>query len=355
MRGDLQVRRFPFVLLISALVAVAQDTAKDWLDRGAEAMRQERLAEAAEDFQRAVDLDPGNTGNRFRLADAFARQYTHSRDPQFALRACAVYKDILAIQPDAGFARRQIGWMEYQMALAASDAGEKRRLLQESRSWYEKLKAANPRAAEAGYLVALIDSEEILLAGLKPDQTAFVEDERRRLELREAAGKPINDAASNLDYALGIDPHYADALELRSIIERERATIADTPEQYQRLMAAAGDWAQKAEAAKKERALAPKRLRLGGNVAAANLVRKVIPAYPASARHNRVQGTVRFQMLIGKDGRVLNLALVSGHPDLVDAARDAVMQWVYRPTLLNGEPVEVITTVDVNFNLTAHR
>jgi protein TonB len=60
---------------------------------------------------------------------------------------------------------------------------------------------------------------------------------------------------------------------------------------------------------------------------------------------------VKFNAVIGKDGKIQNLTLVSGHPLLVAAAQQAVQQWVYRPTLLNGEPVDVITTIDVNFTL----
>jgi TonB family protein len=96
---------------------------------------------------------------------------------------------------------------------------------------------------------------------------------------------------------------------------------------------------------------APKRIRVGGNVEAANIVQKVTPIYPAEAKANRVQGSVRFTVIIGKDGRVQNLTLVSGDPVLAQAAKDAVQQWVYKPTLLNGAPVEVMTQVDVNFTL----
>jgi protein TonB len=77
----------------------------------------------------------------------------------------------------------------------------------------------------------------------------------------------------------------------------------------------------------------------------------VKPPYPPLARQARIQGTVKFNAVIGKDGRIQNLTLVSGHPLLVAAAQQAVQQWVYRPTLLNGEPVDVITTIDVNFTL----
>jgi protein TonB len=64
-----------------------------------------------------------------------------------------------------------------------------------------------------------------------------------------------------------------------------------------------------------------------------------------------VQGTVKFQATISKEGNIQNLQLLSGPPLLVQAAMAAVQQWQYKPTLLNGEPVEVITTIDVNFTL----
>jgi protein TonB len=100
-----------------------------------------------------------------------------------------------------------------------------------------------------------------------------------------------------------------------------------------------------------EKPKTPQRIRVGGNVQAANLIRKVTPQYPPLARQARVSGTVRFTAIIGKDGTIQNLQLVSGHPLLVPAATEAVKQWLYRPTLLNGEPVEVVTTIDVNFTL----
>ena len=102
-----------------------------------------------------------------------------------------------------------------------------------------------------------------------------------------------------------------------------------------------------------EKPKTPERIRVGGNVQAANLIRKITPVYPPLAKQARVQGTVRFSAIIGKDGQIQNLQLVSGHPLLVPAATDAVKQWVYKPTLLNGEPVEVITQIDVNFTLSS--
>ena len=99
--------------------------------------------------------------------------------------------------------------------------------------------------------------------------------------------------------------------------------------------------------------ITPKQIKVGGNVQAANLNASQGHArqYPALAKSARIQGTVRFTAVIGKDGTIQNLQLISGHPMLVQSATEAVKQWVYKPTLLNGEPVEVITQIDVNFTL----
>ncbi len=81
------------------------------------------------------------------------------------------------------------------------------------------------------------------------------------------------------------------------------------------------------------------------------LLTKTDPVYPPLARQARIRGVVRFTAIIGTDGRVTHLDLVSGHPLLVRAAQEAVQQWVYQPTLIDGTPVEVITNVDVKFSL----
>jgi periplasmic protein TonB len=95
------------------------------------------------------------------------------------------------------------------------------------------------------------------------------------------------------------------------------------------------------------------RVRIGSNVAAAKLMKKVQPTYPMAAQQGRIQGVVRLHAIIGKDGSVMQLEVMSGHPLLVEAALDAVRQWVYQPTLLEGKPVEVDTTIDVIFQLAA--
>jgi TonB family protein len=96
---------------------------------------------------------------------------------------------------------------------------------------------------------------------------------------------------------------------------------------------------------------APKRININGDVQQAKLVSQPRPVYPPLAKQAHISGVVHLQAVIGKEGNVINLAAISGHPLLVSSAMEAVQQWVYQPTLLNGEPVEVSTQIDVNYTL----
>lgn len=96
---------------------------------------------------------------------------------------------------------------------------------------------------------------------------------------------------------------------------------------------------------------APKRVRVGGQVESAKLIFRPTPEYPPLAKMARIQGVVRLDAVISKDGTIQDLKVISGHPLLVKAALDAVSRWRYQPTLLNGESVEVATEIDVNFTL----
>src|SRR5262245_32625577 len=102
---------------------------------------------------------------------------------------------------------------------------------------------------------------------------------------------------------------------------------------------------------KKEAPATPQRIKVGGNVQSARLVRQPRPSYPPLAKQARISGVVKLGAIISKDGTIQHLEVISGHPLLVPAALEAVKQWVYQPTLLNGEPVEVQTQIDVNFTL----
>jgi len=95
----------------------------------------------------------------------------------------------------------------------------------------------------------------------------------------------------------------------------------------------------------------PPRVRVSQSVMAGLLIHRVEPEYPPLAQQARISGSVVLAVVVGRDGIVENVSLVSGHPLLVQAAVDAVKQWRFKPYLLNYEPVEVQTNVTVNFSV----
>lgn len=97
----------------------------------------------------------------------------------------------------------------------------------------------------------------------------------------------------------------------------------------------------------------PQRIRISAGVTKGLLIQRIEPPYPTLARAARVQGDVVLSAVIDSNGHITNLLLVSGHPMLVPAAIAAVKQWRYKPYLLNGQPVEVETTITVIFTLSS--
>jgi TonB family protein len=95
----------------------------------------------------------------------------------------------------------------------------------------------------------------------------------------------------------------------------------------------------------------PKQLSVPSDVMARNLLNKVVPVYPPAAKKAKIQGKVVIDAVIGTDGNVENLRVVSGPNELQQSSLDAVRQWTYKPYLLNGDPVEVKTTVNVIYSL----
>ena len=95
----------------------------------------------------------------------------------------------------------------------------------------------------------------------------------------------------------------------------------------------------------------PARIRVGGAIRQPSMVSKVEPVYPPLAKQANIQGVVILELVIDTDGSVKEGRVLRSIPLLDQAALDAVVQWRYQPTLLNGAPVEVIATVTVNFTL----
>jgi TonB family protein len=206
--------------------------------------------------------------------------------------------------------------------------------------------------------------------GMRPEEPGPIKDGGVRADLLGRYGAVLESGLRALEKALEIDPQYDDAMAYMNLLIRERADLRDTGEEYQRDVAIADEWVMKTLAVKKAKAeqrnanltgsppppsfgpsSPPSRIRVAGNVAAAQRLRDVAPVYPDLARQAGVQGAVRLNIVIDKQGHVSNISVITGHPLLIPAALDAVKQWEYKPTLLNGQPVEVATEVSVPFVL----
>ena len=370
------------ILFLSLPFSVAQRApldAQGWLNKGIHEYKSARYQDAAESFQQALALNQNDTMAHLYLATAWMSQYIPgSGSPdnlELARKAEAEFRRVLDVEPDNTTTLASLASLIYQQAQGMPDFDQKSRKLDEAGSWYEKLTAADPQNKEGYYSLAVIDWVKWYAAwmlarsdlGMGPEQPGPLPDPARR-QLKQRYSALIEHGISNLERALQIDPQYDDAMAYMNLWIRERGDLADSPEEYHREVETADQWVDRALQVKRAKAQAveqtqapqpspspatgaPQRIRVGQQVQELNLIRKVDPEYPPLASQARIQGTVRFTAIIGRDGHVQNLQLVSGHPLLVEAARKAVEQWEYRPTLLNGSPVEVVTLIAVNFTL----
>lgn len=387
------------VFLLGGLVLVGQDASAPrdspgWINIGVREYKSARYPEAAEAFQKAVDLNPSDATARLYLATTWMSQYIPGANSpenlEFADKAEMEFNRVLGIDPNNVVALESLAALSYRQAQGMQIRGQKFQKLAEAEGIYERLLAVDPRNKQAYYSIGVIDwarwypnyADARADLHMRPEDPGPLRDAAVRRQLKQEYSALIENGMSNLQKALEIDPAYSDAMAYMNLFIRERADLKDSEEECRRDVALADQWVQRALEAKKSQAQTsqsaiaappppppppppsrsqspppitdqPQRVRVGGNTQQYNLIRKVDPVYPELARQARIQGVVRFNVIIGRDGSILNFQLVSGHPLLVEAARQAANQWVYKPTLLNGEPVEVVTQIDVQFSLDA--
>ena len=194
----------------------------------------------------------------------------------------------------------------------------------------------------------------------KPEDPGPIANPAVREQLKSKWPPVLDEGISNLDEALQIDSGYVDAMAYINLLIRYRADLLDTPSEWYEASAQADEWMQKSLDMRKLAANSPPpsppapvsgAMRIGAGVLNANLIEHAEPLYPPLASQARISGSVVLRVTVGIDGLVKNLQLVSGHPLLVQPARDAVAAYRYKPTLLNGSPVEVASTVAVPFVL----
>ena len=360
--------RLPVVLLalgLSSSVLLAQDPVdfQGWLNQGVRAFTEARYPEAEAAFQRAIQIQPDNVTAHLYLATAYMQRYipgaTSPQNDAMATFATDQFLRVLNLDSKNSVALASLGSLALHQ-----------KKWYEALKWYDTLVAADPNNADAYYSMGYIAWSKWYPAygaarqglGMKQEDPGPIKDVAVREKLKADYGPVIEAGIQALEKALQINPQYDDAMAYMNLLIRERADLRDTAEEYLRDTATADDWVRKALAAKQQKAengqrsgaastLTPQRITIGGNVQESKLVNRTPPVYPPTALQIRLSGVVHLAAIIGKDGRVLDLKAIGGHPLLVPAALEAVKQWVYQPTLLNGNPVEVATQVDVLFTL----
>lgn len=367
-----------------ALTARAQGGADALMKQGEAAYNRGDYKEAAAEFETAVQLEPGNLKARLLLADALLRQFipgTEAANP-LVTRAQEQYREVLARDP---------GNKEATQGMLALLTNTKQ--FAEAHDWALKAIQADATDKFAYYTAGFLDwamsypdyASARQAAGMKPQDPGIIPDANLRLKVRTEHMAQIEDGRRMLQIALQLDPDYVDAMAYMNLLYRIEAGIVESEQQSAGLVSQVDDWVKKALDAKRRqaqnpqqaaasrpaalgstppppppppppgdaqaRAIPPGAILIEGSAQQAKLVSQQPPVYPPLARQAGISGTVQMRVVIARDGTVQHVEVVSGHPLLVPAAIDAVRHWVYRQTLLNGQPVEVATTVNVSFQL----
>ncbi|MBI4905002.1 MAG: TonB family protein [Acidobacteria bacterium] len=326
------------------------------LNQGVREFKQGNYVEAVRLFQRAVELEPENVDARLYLGTAWMSQIPAEGAVE---NARSEFSKVLRSDPNNKTAIASMASMMYNAAQRIGDPVAKLPLLEEARTWYRELARVEPRDKTAYYSLGVIAwakwypayMEARQKLGMSQQTPGPLPDAQIRRSLQAQFGPVIEEGIANLDQAIAIDPNYDDAYAYKNLLVRERGDLRETAADCARDVAEADALVQKALVIKKGKAGTEQRLRPGGSPPPVQLNYRPDPVYPALARQARIKGTVRFTLIIGKDGTVTNAQLISGHPLLVPAAVEAVRASRYEVTMLNGQPVEAFTQADIVFKL----
>jgi TonB family protein len=317
--------------------------ARTTFNSGVKAFRENNSRGAVDFFTRAMQLDPDLMVAEFYLATAYASMYKPGdktpENLESARKGVEIFERVVQREPSNVEALSSLG----NLYSSTND-------FEKAREVYLRVTKLATQDPKPFYTVASIDWL-LVRNKAKPPTEAQI----HRL---------IAEGNESVDIALALNPEYQEAMTYKNLLLREQAARTSDTATRDRLLREADSWFQKALDAVRQQQTqkesvaagvgappppAPAPQRIGSVLAPANLIKQVSPIYPPEARAARVQGVVLLQVKIEKQGSVANVQVVSGHPLLTQAAIDAVNQWRYQPVLLNGEPIEVITTVTVNF------
>lgn len=241
---------------------------RDALNHGVQAYKGAKYADAVEYFKTAVALDPTNVNGRLYLATAYMSQYipgaVSPENVEVAKQAQEEFMKVLEKDPSDRTALASLASLSYNEAQGMPDLDTKLKKLDEAKDWYLKLIAADPQNKEGFYSLGVIDWVKWYAPwmrartelGMKPEEPGPIKDKKVKADLQEKYSATIEDGIKNLQKALELDSNYDDAMAYMNLLIRERADLDNDPAQYQKDIATADQWVQKALDTKKAKAAA---------------------------------------------------------------------------------------------------
>jgi tetratricopeptide (TPR) repeat protein len=240
--------------------------ARDHLNKGVAAFKNSKFPDAVEHFKQAIELDPTWSNARLYLATAYMSQYIPGADsPENLANAKAAHDNFMMVleqSPNDTIALASLASLHYSEAQGTPMLDDKLKKLDEARGWYEKLAQVDPENKEAFYSLGVITwakwyprlMEARAKLGMKPEDPGPIKDNKIRMQLKATYGPMIESGLKHLQRSIEIDPKYDDAMAYMNLLIRERADLAETPEQYKKDIETADDWVQKSLETKKIKA-----------------------------------------------------------------------------------------------------
>jgi tetratricopeptide (TPR) repeat protein len=238
---------------------------RDQLNRGVQAYKSAKYAEAIDNFKTAIALDPSNPNAKLYLATAYMTQWIPGAESpenvQLANQAKKEFQEVLSKDPKDKVALASLASLAYNQS-GSLQGDAKLAKLDEAREWNMKLIQSDPKNKEAYYSLGVIAwskwypvlGNARAQLGMKPEDPGPIKDKKVREELKAKYTPIIEEGIQNLQKALEVDPEYDDAMAYLNLLIRERADLAESPEEYRTQTKTADDWVQKALETKKKKA-----------------------------------------------------------------------------------------------------
>ncbi len=235
---------------------------RDQLNQGVASFKNAKYGDAVEHFKQAIALDPTNPNAQLYLATAYMSQWIPGADSpennDMANRATDGFAKVLQQDPNNTTALASLASLAYNEA-GSLPPDKKLDKLDEAAKWYKKLIEADPKNKEAYYSLGVIawakwypaDMTARANLHMRPEDPGPIKDKKVKEDLKTQYSAIIEDGMQNLNKSLEIDKEYDDAMAYMNLLIREKADLADTPDDYKQQIEVADSWVQKALDTKK--------------------------------------------------------------------------------------------------------